>query len=125
MPLRRWWIAFVLACALAGAQSLAFVHRVAHPGHAASLAGMGHPAHHAAASKAPAPASLLAALFVGHDADGPVCHLFDAAAPDGLPSPLVAMPVLAPVLLALLAPAAPCARPAARPFDARGPPAGY
>ncbi len=112
MRLRQWWIAFALACALLGAQSLAFVHRVAHPGHAVALPGAGH-------------ASVLAALFAGHEADGPVCHLFDAAAPDGLPAPLVALPVLVPAFIALRAPAEPCARPQARPFEARGPPPGY
>lgn len=125
MPLLRWWIAFALACALVGAQSLAFVHRVVHLGHSPSV-----PAAARASVPSLAPAATwadagLAALFVGHEADGPVCHLFDAAAEGGMPALPVALPVLAPALLALPAPSAGCAQRPFRLFDARGPPAGY
>ena len=120
MTARRWllgWVLFALVCA----QSLGFVHRVAH-----GAVNWGAPEAHAADSAQPRHATAagwIDGLF-SHDKTGLGCRLFDGAgqcgaAPHAAP---LAQPLPAAVLaLPFFAAALPLARPS--PFQARAPPA--
>lgn len=114
MTMRRWLLGWVLV-ALAGAQALGFVHRIAHGPHA--------PAAHVHAAGPGAHAHWAEALFAGHDGERD-CRLFDALGLDQLPLAPPVLPALLPAaatrllqaggLLATRCPA---------PYRARGPPA--
>lgn len=117
MAARRWLLVAVLF-ALACAQALGFMHRVAHP-----PAGAGITIEHAIAIHADAhQAGWLEALFAHTDEHG--CRLFDGVGQCGAPSqavpgtpPLPAALVLLPFLAAAFVERAPAA------FNARAPPA--